>query len=208
MSKATRQCIQCSRSFIRYLSKGSLAAGKGRFCTPRCFVKYRLSLPVEKQPQWRGGIPSWNCLTCGQTFQAYCRKDGGRRSYCSIACLGAENGRVRRGVPRSSAVRRKLSNAFKGERSHFWRGGVTSANAIVRESSVYKEWRLSVFKRDKFKCVWCGSRKQLQADHIKQFAFYPALRFDVKNGRTLCEPCHRKTPTWGNNNPPKQYATA
>ena len=37
----------------------------------------------------------------------------------------------------------------------------------------------------------------LHADHIKPFAFFPSLRFDLENGRTLCVECHKKTPTFG-----------
>ena len=35
------------------------------------------------------------------------------------------------------------------------------------------------------------------ADHELPFAYFPDLRFEVLNGRTLCETCHRKTPTFG-----------
>jgi hypothetical protein len=42
--------------------------------------------------------------------------------------------------------------------------------------------------------VWCGKTKEkLEADHIKPFALFPELRFDISNGRTLCLPCHKLT---------------
>lgn len=28
-------------------------------------------------------------------------------------------------------------------------------------------------------------------------AFFPELRFELTNGRTLCKLCHMKTDTWG-----------
>lgn len=48
-----------------------------------------------------------------------------------------------------------------------------------------------------YKCVICGKGGKLQSDHIKPFALYPELRFDVNNGRTLCISCHIKTDTYG-----------
>lgn len=96
------------------------------------------------------------------------------------------------------------NNRRKGEDHHFfgkkrtgenaanWIDGRTPEHERIRHSKEYKEWRLSVFERDKFTCVNCGDDKggNLNADHIKPFCLYPELRLDVDNGRTLCESCH------------------
>lgn len=62
----------------------------------------------------------------------------------------------------------------------------------------FKTWRKSVYERDNYTCVLCGKRGgKLNADHIKPYRLFPELGLDVSNGRTLCEGCHRKTPTYG-----------
>lgn len=91
--------------------------------------------------------------------------------------------------------------AIRGEKNPSWKGGITPIYSKIRKSIEYKLWRKSVFERDNYTCVWCGSNKSgtLNADHIKPFAFYPELRFAIDNGRTLCVSCHKTTDTYLNN---------
>lgn len=88
-----------------------------------------------------------------------------------------------------------------GDQHPNWKGGISPENVKLRRSEEYKKWRLAVFARDKYTCVACGDDRggNLQADHIKPFAYYPLLRFDISNGRTLCIDCHKLTPTFGGN---------
>lgn len=60
------------------------------------------------------------------------------------------------------------------------------------DDPVYKEWRLRVYKRDKFACQMpgCKNKKNLQAHHIQKWSSASTLRYDIDNGITLCRACH------------------
>ena len=85
----------------------------------------------------------------------------------------------------------------KGEKCGAWKGGVTPINKVLRSSKEYHLWRIAIFVRDNRRCVWCGSKKDIEADHIKSFSKFPELRFAIDNGRTLCRECHKTTNTYG-----------
>ncbi len=116
-----------------------------------------------------------------------------------------------KGKPLTMETRKKMSvtQLARREKHWFWKGGVSTQNQLIRRSFEYRLWREMVWKRDNWKCVWCGKRqgwnKELQrriiihADHIKPFAYFPELRFALDNGRTLCFDCHKTTDTWGVN---------
>lgn len=61
-------------------------------------------------------------------------------------------------------------------------------------SPAYVEWRQKVYDRDRHTCQWpgCNSKKNLNAHHIRRWATYPMLRFEVGNGITLCKYHHDK----------------
>lgn len=81
-----------------------------------------------------------------------------------------------------------------GAANHFWKGGISRAYKTGYWSTEYKKWRITVFERDGYKCQGCKKvGGYLTAHHIKSFAHYPKLRFDLDNGITLCEDCHKLT---------------
>ena len=154
-------------------------------------AKRKMSLARLGKTPWNKGIPQTEEL----------RK---KNSDSHKGQIGANKGR--KFPSPSRETRRKLSDALRGEKGANWQGGKTAQNHIIRNSLEYRLWRNAIFERDNFTCIWCGLKGgKLNADHIKPFAFFPELRFAIDNGRTLCEPCHRTTDTWGEG--AKKYQT-
>lgn len=119
---------------------------------------------------------SFKCDYCGKKSKtkssAYARKN---RHFCSTKCYS--NYRIEFGQP-SEHPR--------------WRGGITRETQRGRGNKKYKMWQTMVFERDGYKCIWCSSKEQIEADHIKRWSEHPELRYNVDNGRTLCIKCHNK----------------
>ena len=70
--------------------------------------------------------------------------------------------------------------------------------STLRLSYKYQRWHDLVIKNNPFCCKHCGRGVHntlnitLHVHHIKSFALYPELRFDVNNGIILCDECHRQ----------------
>ena len=56
----------------------------------------------------------------------------------------------------------------------------------------WKEKRLKVFKRDKFECILCHSKKKLNVHHTQYSNGKKAWDYPIDTLVTLCEECHKK----------------
>ena len=92
----------------------------------------------------------------------------------------------------------RVNLKLTGDKNPNWKGGVSKSD---RGGLKYHWWRNSVKRRDNYICQMCGIdgkvpcphcciKPRLHSDHIKPWAKYPELRYELDNGRTLCEKCH------------------
>jgi len=118
-----------------------------------------------------------------------------------------------KGRKRSLETRKKISLAKQGSKNHFWKGGITPLRILIKQTYKYRQWRSDVFTRDNFICQLCFIRgNRINADHVKSFSLIMSGNniltiedaisceelWNINNGRTLCERCHRKTDNFGN----------
>jgi len=106
----------------------------------------------------------------------------------------------------------KTKRKMRGKNSPHWRGGKSKLKHRIRNSQNYKLWIKQIFERDNYTCQICGIRgTELEVDHYP-FTFVEILSknriktmqqarrckelWDTDNGRTLCQKCHIKTPTY------------
>jgi 5-methylcytosine-specific restriction endonuclease McrA len=103
-------------------------------------------------------------------------------------------------------------SAKRGKENNAWKGGITPIAEIIRKSIKYKHWRQDIFLRDNFTCQKCNEKGgKLVAHHKKSFhnlieevkKYLPLLDlynasmiyiplWELDNGITLCEKCHKK----------------
>lgn len=182
-------CATCGREFT---SSAAHKNYKPKYCSSKCFgnrgvskdTRRKMSEAKQGVTPWNKGVEMWKDRehprgTLGMTFDK---------------------------PPVSDETKKKLSESHKGleypahqgEKHWNWQGGISSENDRVRNSGKYKRWREQVYERDDYTCQICGVRGgSLHADHIIPFSVDKEKRFDVDNGRALCEECHRQTDTYG-----------
>lgn len=119
-----------------------------------------------------------------------------RKSRSKSGVKGSRRGRPKgwHHTPETRAkIRDRLrDSAARGEAIWSYRDGKVAERRGERFSQAYRRWRFDVFSRDRFTCQRCGDDRggNLVGHHIKGFAAYPDLRYDLDNGLTLCRPCH------------------
>ena len=193
-------CQKCGDKFYiyPYLLKDKT---RGKYCSLRC--KYRAISLIYKgqgQPKWLKGI---KLSKKDREKISLALKGKLPKNFYEMQKKGWETCKGK------SPWNKGLKGSVKANSGSFKKGNIPKSKGngikckeaeLIRSSLRYREWRAEVFKRDKWTCQICGYKgNKLHADHIKPFSLFPSLRFDIKNGRTLCFDCHKKTPTYFNN---------
>ena len=156
----------------------------------------------------------FECMYCGKQASK-CRSDykKHKRHFCSRECSDRFRSETWRGKDHwnygttfSTSHKQKLSESNKeywskpenkkrrqGENNPAWNGGVTPQDRIDRTCNEYYEWQKAVYVRDRYTCQRCLDTTSgiFNAHHIIPFCIAPEERFEVSNGATLCEDCHK-----------------
>lgn len=157
----------CGKEF--YVKPAEIRANN--YCSRRCSADALMTARIK------------TCSICSKEYRVYISQEyyRGESKYCSHKCRG---------------VQQSINQL--GANNPGWRGGISTEHHRIRQSKKFKDWRVAVFERDNYTCQHCGVRGgYLEPDHIKPFAYFPELRFELSNGRTLCKPCHKETDTYG-----------
>ena len=122
----------------------------------------------------------------------------------------------------SFETKQRLSLLHRGKKSPLYIDGRTNLVSSIRGLLEYREWRNRVFKRDNYTCKRCPNREHLEAHHRNSFSSLvtsflqryshldPTIDifllvelarkykpfWNIRNGETLCENCHKKTDTY------------
>ena len=181
------QCDTCGNDIRKHHTR----VGKNNFCNRDCYLEFH---KVKKEVKI--------CEVCGKEFEANNKNNANR--FCSRDCYDINHRIVEK--TRTCPVCGCRFNAKasedkycswecynsdrhmpSGEDHWNWQGGKED----TRDSSKSKQWRLAVYKKDDYKCQKCGCTEKLNAHHIYAWAHYEELRYDINNGITLCEDCHK-----------------
>ena len=173
------QCIECGK---KHLVTPSIAKSF-KFCSYSCRGAWRTKhWSGENNPKYLGGIREKPCQYCGVIFNQKLREPVvtfKARKFCCKPC--ADKGGFR----------------FSGPAHANWKENSRRKDRRGKHGS----WARAVLGRDKNTCQHCGvSDVEMNAHHIKSFAEYPELRWDIDNGLTLCVKCHWAVHTASNAN--------
>ena len=81
---------------------------------------------------------------------------------------------------------------IRGENHHKWNPNLTDKERHDKRDTVENyHFRNSVFERDNYTCIVCGNKGLLNAHHINNYHSDIDNRYNIDNGVTMCEKCHK-----------------
>lgn len=183
--KVELPCKDCGEILRRDVCRLKSWEGRCRSCAPKERVK---NYPGVQQ-RFKDGYKEWIAIPEN-------REKVSERSRQQVINQG--------GIPNAVHF---TSERVTGEASYNWKGGITPESKKLRSGTKSVAWRKAILQRDHFTCQLCNQLGyKLQAHHKKAWSAYPELRYDLENGVTLCEDCHKnKAHSGAWRNPPIEW---
>ena len=190
----TTKCKQCGKTFT-----GRFGPNR-QFCSVACRQAYR-NAPERnpaKAPEARAKLAEaarGNTRCVGRVLSDDTKEKiaaalrGRKLSVAHKRAIGRAHKRLGTRPPRNTHLR--------GPRHPHWKGGHSKERQARYGAPEYRAFVAAVLERDAYTCQHCGAHNGqgenvvLQVHHVKPYADYPALAYDVNNGLSLCIHCHR-----------------
>ena len=192
-TKLTVNCARCGKPFETTPSR--IESGHGVYCSRECHFP-----PVQ-----------FKCVHCGKEFR---KSPSTNAQYCSKKCANeSEQKSIQASASTSNAwkdtekrtrilsgIKRRSESDDWRKSPHFQKGnkhpkykGNKNARLIAVGRYEYKQWHAAILRQCHYTCQRCGKRGgKLEAHHIKPWAQFPELRYDLQNGIALCHECHKE----------------
>lgn len=159
------------------------------------FRKVSYKYKGENSSRWKEKVKKL-CEICDTIFLVKPSHENTRR-FCSYLCKGKWITKNKSGVNNHN-----YGKDYFGDKNPNWKGGCKRSElSKLRNKKVYIEWKIKVLERDEKTCVKCEYKHKekgdIHADHILSFKYFPELRYELSNGRTLCRECHQRTDNYG-----------
>lgn len=195
-----RLCLNCKKSIKKFGLK---------FCNQKCYRAYwkkiydkkhtKVCLECKKKFIFPASFPSKKFCTriCYKKHLSKRRWDLEHKKRIKETLVNYWKDKVRKGFSHTEEEKRRISRNIKGknkgEKNGNWKGGISTENNLLRNSTKYDKWRRKVYQRDNYICQVCYIRSgELEAHHIKMWSKYTELRFVVSNGLTVHKgKCHQ-----------------
>jgi len=202
-----KKCLFCGKKFEFYNCKSFIKENRGKFCSRICARKGAMTNKVKekikntlKEKYKNGELP--HCFKKGNI--PWCSRLKGE-GIVKASPSSYKKGHKQYFFKHTEESKKKIKDTRKLRGLGYKKGHIpwnknrknyickTDESKLWRRRKIYKQWREKIFRRDDWTCQKCIIKGgKLNPHHIKNFAQYKDLRFNVNNGITFCEKCHKK----------------
>jgi hypothetical protein len=162
-------------------------------------IAKRIAIDMDYKTKFSGQKVTRIVITCdycdGEYEKLECQLKN-EHHFCSIHCKAkwigekSQNDIDYKEKQRQIALKNGTKPPLKIGKDHWnWKGGISKLK--LRDTGEYDKWRKYIFSKDNYTCGICKIRGgRLSSHHIKEWALYPELRYNIDNGQCLCYDCH------------------